>query len=269
MLEKEAIHRCQPFKDDTMNFTVKENSPNGTQIGSIPAGSTVRLLSGDKNGNGVPGLTLGSDNIIRVTDSSELDYERIVSIEPNYFFVITRDNVVTVSVTNDENETLIGTPNDDILRAGFGATLIVGLEGSDQLRGEFSNDILVSGPGADTATGGLGNDRYVFDAPFRGAVDTIADFTNSSRETDLITLDRDIFGKFKRAKFRNKSVSFEEVRSRRAAALSDALIVYNSRGGALFYNQNLTRNGFGPGGGKFAQIGKDLNLTAANFLVQD
>jgi Ca2+-binding RTX toxin-like protein len=255
-----------------MNFTIKENSANGTQIGSVPAGSTIRLLSGDKNNNGVPGLTAGADNIIRVTDASELDYERLINIEPRYFFVVTKngsDDVITVSVTDEANETLLGTPGNDVLQSGFGATLIIGLEGTDQLRAEFSDDILVSGPGADSLTGSAGDDRFVFDAPFKGNVDVVTDFANGVREADVIVLDRDIFGKLKRAKFRDKELSFEQVEGRRAAAQSDALFVYNSRGGALIYNQNQGRNGFGPGGGKFAQLTKGLELSSADFLVQD
>jgi Ca2+-binding RTX toxin-like protein len=255
-----------------MNFTIKENSANGTQIGSVPAGSTIRLLSGDKNNNGVPGLAVGADNIIRVTDASELDYERVINVEPNYYFVVTKngaDDVINVNITDETNETLLGTPGDDVLRSGFGATLIIGFEGTDQLRAEFSDDILVGGPGADTLTGSAGNDRFVFDAPFKGATDVITDFASGVRESDLIVLDRDIFGKLKRAKFRNKELSFEQVEGRRAAATSNALFVYNSRGGALLYNQNQGRNGFGPAGGKFAQLTKGLDLSSADFLVQD
>lgn len=250
-----------------MNFTVKENTAKGTAVGTLPTGSSIRLLSGDKNNNGTPGLALDADNVIRVNDASELDFERLINIEPNYYFLLTRsgaDEVVTVTVTNEENETLLGTPGDDVLRSGFGATLIIGLEGNDQMQADFSDDILVSGPGADALTGGGGDDRFVFDAPIRSGIDTITDFINNSREKDLIVLDRDIF-----TRLRRKELSFEEVRSRKAAKASSALFVYNSRSGALFYNQNQSKGGFGRAGGRFALLGKDLELSAATFLVQD
>ncbi|WNZ27514.1 hypothetical protein HJG54_32070 [Leptolyngbya sp. NK1-12] len=57
------------------------------------------------------------------------------------------------------------------------------------------------------------------------------------------------------------------MQNNRQAAKSNALIVYNTRNGNLFYNANGSRAGFGEGG-NFALLSGKPAMTAAHFLVQ-
>ncbi|MBW4657392.1 MAG: hypothetical protein KME15_01865 [Drouetiella hepatica Uher 2000/2452] len=249
-----------------MDFKVRENSPDGTVVGTVPASAQVRILSNDRNGNGVPAFTVGADSVIRVTDSSELDFDRLFS-DRNYSFLIAKDgadDILTVTVEDIQGETFLGTAGNDVLRSGFGSATLTGFGGNDQLTGTFEIDTLIGGAGIDTLTGDLGSDLFVFDAPIRSGADVITDFTRGGRELDRIVLDRDIFTKLK-----TKKLSFAKVKGAKAARLSKALVVYDSRSGSLFYNSNAASRGFGSDGGKFAQLSSGLPLSIQSFLVQN
>ena len=60
---------------------------------------------------------------------------------------------------------------------------------------------------------------------------------------------------------------FAVVNSAEEAALSDALIVYGSNTGALYYNPNGSAEGFG-NGAQFATIEGAPTLTADDFILQ-
>ena len=249
-----------------MDFTIKENSPNGTVVGSVPTGSKVRILSNDRNGNAVPAFTIGADNIIRVTDSSELDYE-ILFADRVYNFLIAKDgadDITTVKVEDVSNERYLGTAGNDVIQSGFGSATLMGFDGNDQLTGTYEVDSLIGGSGSDTMTGGLGSDSFVFDAPIRSGIDVITDFTYGGREFDKIVLDKDVFTKLK-----TKKLSFAKVKGAKAAKLSKALVVYDSKSGSLFYNSNAASRGFGSDSGKFAQLSSGLALTGQSFIVQN
>lgn len=247
-----------------MNFTIKENSANGTIVGVLPAEFALSLLDADKNHDNIPAFSISSDNVIRVADSKELDFEKLFAGRSYQVLVAQNgpDDIINITVEDDPDEKFLGTPGDDSLRSGWGKATLSGFGGNDQLIGTFEEDTLAGGAGSDVLTGGSGSDTFVFDAPLRSGVDVVTDFVNAGREADKISLDKTTFTKLK------KNFSFEQVRGGQAARLSDALIVYNARSGALIYNANQDDPGFGRGGGKFAQISRGLTLTAKDFLVQ-
>jgi Ca2+-binding RTX toxin-like protein len=127
--------------------------------------------------------------------------------------------------------------------------------------GQGGNDVLVGGAGFDSLTGGEGKDTFVFDIDqvfdlTLIGVDEISDF---NAKQDKLQIDRTTFTKVKK-------LSFETVETARQARRSKALIVYNERFGALIYNENGAKNGFG-NGGQFASLSDGLNLTVKNFSV--
>lgn len=155
-----------------------------------------------------------------------------------------------------------GTQYDNLVTGNDAANSLVGHVGNDVLTGGGGQDRLVGGEGSDILTGGLEADQFVFDtnARFNRAtigIDTIIDFTPG---TDKITLDRTTF------KLPRK-VYFDSVRNLAQAKSSDAVITYIRSTGALFYNQNAEKRGFGTGG-QFADLANGLNLAARDILIQ-
>jgi Ca2+-binding RTX toxin-like protein len=164
------------------------------------------------------------------------------------------------------NDTLNGAAGDDILEGGEGNDLLLGGEGNDLLLGGEGNDFLQGGAGSDQLKGGAGRDTFAFGGAglsfgsiardrlinFNSAEDTIA--LSQATFTDLVSL-----GGLTLTPFAVVSSSSE-------AARSDALVVYNSSSGALFYNQNGRAGGLGTGG-VFAQLTGLPDLTVSNFSV--
>ena len=158
--------------------------------------------------------------------------------------------------TGAGNDTLIGGDGDDILNGGAGDDILDGVNG---------NDVLNGGTGSDTLTGGLGNDRFVFDigAPFDNqtiGIDTITDFTKG----DKIVLDRTTFTNLKVGRL--NVADFAIVKNLSQAKKSAASFTYIRKSGALFYNENGAKAGFGKGS-QFAALASGSNITVRDFTV--
>ncbi|XPM58949.2 MAG: hypothetical protein EDM05_015640 [Leptolyngbya sp. IPPAS B-1204] len=154
-----------------------------------------------------------------------------------------------------------GTALDDVLLGDDANNSLAGNAGNDAIEGLDGDDLLVGGAGFDTLTGGGGKDTFGFGIgqAFNRALIGVDQVTDFGVREDKIQIDRTTFTKV-------KNLSFESVENLRQARRSDALIVYNERSGALIYNENGARNGFG-NGGQFALLTDGLNLTARNFSV--
>ncbi|MBM6594013.1 FG-GAP-like repeat-containing protein [Microvirga pudoricolor] len=140
------------------------------------------------------------------------------------------------------------------------AAYLWGTAYKDNLKGDSGNNKLVGGGGNDILTGGKGKDAFVFDALLKRNADTIKDF---SVKDDSIWLENAIF----------QGVGWGTPANPRLMAADqfklygdegDAKIIYNKASGGLFYDAD----GSGDGGMiKFAQVAKNLKLTAADFYV--
>lgn len=166
---------------------------------------------------------------------------------------------------NELNNTIAGDANRNTLK---------GLDGKDTLTGGLGDDILIGGNGTDTISGNGGNDSYVFDtgAAFNSStigLDIITQFINTGLEADKLVLDKTTFTELKSIAGSGFSVAgeFAVVGSSSAAAISSALITYDSSTGLLSYNQNGTASGFGTGG-KFASLSDRPSLSAVDFSIQ-
>ena len=158
------------------------------------------------------------------------------------------------------NDFLTGDAEANDLFGNVGADLLSGLDASDQLDGGGGNDRLSGGAGADQLTGGADADSFVFDAAIKpkGANhDAITDFSSVE---DTILLDNAIFRKLKIDGTVSTKVFFE---GKKAHDDNDR-IIYNEKNGALTYDKNGDDKG---GAVKFAVLQKDLDLSAADFLV--
>ncbi|GAB4238864.1 MAG: hypothetical protein Kow00121_65680 [Elainellaceae cyanobacterium] len=168
------------------------------------------------------------------------------------------------SFTGDENSNrFTGGAGADTLTGGDGGDLLVGGLDGDTIAGEGGRDRITGGAGNDTVLGGTAQDQFIFDidAAFQRrtiGTDVIEDF---NRRQDRLVLDRTTFKKLE------QKVSFATVTNRKEAKTSDALVTYVRSTGALFYNENGAKQGFGQGG-QFADLTNGLALTARNFIVQ-
>jgi Ca2+-binding RTX toxin-like protein len=135
-----------------------------------------------------------------------------------------------------------------------------GVAGSDRLNGGGGSDLLDGGLAADTLTGGAGEDTFRFSTALgNGNVDWIQDF---NVRNDTILLDNLIF----------ESVGGDGALAlgafhRSAAGVAhdgDDRIVYDTDSGALFYDADGTGQS---GAIQFARLSKNLNVSAADFIV--
>jgi Ca2+-binding RTX toxin-like protein len=148
---------------------------------------------------------------------------------------------------------LVGTGNSE-------NNVLYGNTGNNTLNGARGTDILIGGAGSDSFIFDLG---IAFDAAQMG-IDTIADFSLS----ETIVLGKNTFTALTSNVGNGFSINseFAIINSGGTADTSNALIVYNSSTGDLFYNQNGAAAGFGTGG-QFAWINTTSALEATNFRI--
>ena len=152
--------------------------------------------------------------------------------------------------------------DDELYGPGHGGTLdgqggndeLWGWTGNEIIKGGAGNDALGGGPGFDHLSGGSGKD--VFWVYEETAADRIMDF---SVKDDTVALDIDYFGTLGLG-----FVAKAEFHVGKKAATASQHLIYDKATGGLFYDAD------GNGAAaqvKILQIGKDLALTAHDFIV--
>ncbi|NES03041.1 MAG: S8 family serine peptidase [Okeania sp. SIO2F4] len=162
------------------------------------------------------------------------------------------------------NDSLYGQDGDDVLEGRLGFDHLFGGDGNDKMNGGQGRDRFNGGRGDDVLTGGASIDRFIFatnqefDSDDIG-VDEITDFVVGR---DKILLDRTTF-----TAINDIEVEFATVTDNNAAATSEAVIVYNTNNGQLFYNTNGSADGFGDGG-QFATLSNQALLEVDDFIIR-
>jgi Ca2+-binding RTX toxin-like protein len=181
---------------------------------------------------------------------------------------------LTLGGLNAGNIDGTGNKLDNTINGSGSDNTLQGKDGKDTLTGGLGNDILVGGTGTDVLSGNGGNDRFTFDtgAAFDSTtigLDQVKDFINFGLEHDRIVLDKTTFTALKSVAGDGFSVAseFASVGSFSDVGTSNALIVYDSSTGGLFFNQNGAAAGFGTGS-QFASISGHPALSAADFVIQ-
>ncbi|NEN89403.1 MAG: DUF4347 domain-containing protein [Okeania sp. SIO3H1] len=187
------------------------------------------------------------------------------------------------------NDTINGRGGDDQIIGSRGSDFLYGKDGDDTLEGRQDNDFLfggngndsliggqgrdrvLGGAGDDTLTGGASIDRFIFNTtqeftPADFGIDTITDFVP---QQDIILLDKSTFTAITSDSGTGFSVDaeFAIVSSDSDAETSEAVIVYNSNNGKLFYNANGTEPEFGSGG-EFANLTNTASISEDDFLLR-
>ncbi|NEN89364.1 MAG: hypothetical protein F6K48_10855 [Okeania sp. SIO3H1] len=169
------------------------------------------------------------------------------------------------------NDRLFGSSGDDILLGRLGSDVLLGGSGNDTLEGGQGRDRLNGGPGNDVLTGGGSIDRFIFatNEPFQTQDVGIDEITDFSVQQDIIILDLTTFTAISSQSGTGFSIAgeFATVTNDQDAATSDAVIVYNSSNGNLFYNPNGSNPGFGSGS-QFATLTNTPSLEVEDFLLR-
>lgn len=159
-------------------------------------------------------------------------------------------------IGTSKSDTLHGTSGNDIIRGLNGNDRIYGGAGQDIIDGGNGNDWISGGTGADILTGGKGKDKFIFDAPFLDAIDTITDFLPRD---DMIYMDNTIFAGLKPGKLDPSAFHIGA-----AAQDNTDCIIYDDNSGALYFDID------GAGGmhaQQFAQLTPELSLTHTDFYI--
>ena len=272
--------------------SVAENSASGTLVGSV--------LGSDPNVNETLTYTLADDaggrfalvgDQLVVANGALLDYEtatsHVVAVTVTDPTGLSYTGNLTIAVTDVQealppppppfDETLIGGAGADKIRGGAGDDRLEGHNGADRLVGGAGDDQLAGGLGRDVLTGGSGADVFVFDTKVGGTnVDRVTDFNTRA---DSIYLDGAMFRGLGAASLADGSggsnpfgagvgdpfgLAKDAFHVGARAADAEDRIVYDRKSGALYYDPD------GTGAAaqiKFAVLGKNLKLTAADFFV--
>ncbi|MFV0301499.1 MAG: M10 family metallopeptidase C-terminal domain-containing protein [Paracoccus sp. (in: a-proteobacteria)] len=135
-----------------------------------------------------------------------------------------------------------------------------GEAGNDRLSGDSGSDLLDGGLGADTLTGGTGEDSFRFSTELGAQnIDRITDFDVAE---DVILLDLQRFTEVGA----EGVLSFGAFHSSRAGTAQDAndRIIYDTNDGTLSYDADGSGEGESV---QFAQLGRNLGLSAEDFLI--
>ncbi|NER06157.1 MAG: calcium-binding protein, partial [Okeania sp. SIO3C4] len=168
-----------------------------------------------------------------------------------------------------ENDTIFGGAGNDTLIGRLGNDRMLGGSGEDTLSGGQGRDRINGGADDDTLTGGASIDRFIFAAndEFSQVSLGIDEITDFNPEQDLILLDLTTFTEITTSSGEDIGDEFEIVESNGDAASSEAIVVYNSTNGALFYNANGSDGGFGDGG-QFATLTGSPTISAEDFVIR-
>jgi Ca2+-binding RTX toxin-like protein len=233
--------------NDTMGGGDGKDALNGGDGDDIMAGDTGNDLLNGGAGNDIMEGGAGNDlyYIDSLKDSPfELSNRGIDTIRSSITYALKNgfENLILIG-KSEINAT--GNALNNTLTGNVGINKLIGGAGADKLIGGLSNDIL---------TGGAGKDIFRFEDRSK---DTIKDF---SVKDDTIQLENSSFTKLAKLGVLNAA----NFKIGAGAADSNDFIVYNSKTGALFYDDN------GNGAGHSTQIaiiGTHLALTNADFVI--
>lgn len=154
---------------------------------------------------------------------------------------------------------------DELIKDTIFDGFVIGTTGKDKITGTSNADILAGGLKKDKLRGGKGSDGFMFDhtvAFGKKNADVILDFNPS--DGDRILIDHEDFdgvapGKVDLAVFTSKK-EFKKL------SKTIAPILYDSRKGLLYLNENHEVKSLGDGG-VFAQLKGAPDINADNFIV--
>lgn len=157
------------------SHTIAENSQGGTIVGQL-------MVTDPDNNDTISYAITGGDGaalfevngeFLQVIQNANLDFEQqenyTVSIQATDQAGLTTSADLTITLTDvQEDSTIVGTINNDILNGTSGDDVIDALAGDDQIFAGAGDDILIGGTGADQLDGGAGNDTVDYSGSTSG-----------------------------------------------------------------------------------------------------
>lgn len=175
-------------------------------------------------------------------------------------------------IGRDGSDFLFGKDGDDVLEGRPGFDFLFGGSGNDQLSGGIGRDRLNGNSGNDILTGGASKDKFIFNTnrEFNSADIGVDEITDLVSAQDKIILDRSTFTAIESTAGNGFSINteFATVSTDAEAATVNAVIVYNTTNGNLFYNANGDSDGFGVGS-QFATLSNVVSLEADDFTIRN
>ncbi|MDJ0517496.1 MAG: DUF4347 domain-containing protein [Trichodesmium sp. MO_231.B1] len=296
--DNDAIEIVDIFASDNAEVVINpDNTLTYTPNNGFAGEDIIFYAIQDSNGsvdNNIVTVTVRPDGILREGND---DNDFINGSEGNDTYIGRGGNDLIRSHGGDDSlsggpgeDTLEGGADDDNMNGGSGSDRMFGVSGDDLLIGRPGNDILLGGEGDDTLEGGIGRDRlnggpgndqlsgggsidrFIFNTnqEFKTedvGIDTITDFSKTQR--DIILLDLRTFTAINSDPGTGFSIAteFVTVTDDESAENSNAVIVYNSENGNLFYNPNGSEAGFSDGG-QFATLTNTPELEAGDFFLR-
>jgi Ca2+-binding RTX toxin-like protein len=187
---------------------------------------------------------------------AQIEVLRLSGVSSKKSANLTGSDIANEILGHTGTNTLRGLGGNDLIKASSGDDRVEGGSGDDTIHGGSGNDKLYGGPS-------IGKDVFVFDAALSRTknVDRIYDF---NPKYDSIQLENKVFTKL--GKGSAKGVKFKPdmfVKSTQAQDREDR-IIYDSKTGALYYDQDGTGS---KAQVKIATLSKKLKLTHADFFV--
>ncbi|MBF9195623.1 hypothetical protein [Microvirga terrestris] len=219
---------------------------------------TYRVRSGDvvTENAGAGRDTVLTSSSYTLSASAEVEVLKLSGVSSKRSGNLTGSDTANEIAGHTGKNTLKGQGGNDVLKASSGNDMLYGGSGSDKLYGGTGNDKLYGGTGA-------GKDVFVFDTrPSKSTnVDRIYDF---STKYDSIQLEDKIFTKL--GKGSSKGVKFKADMFVQGTSAQDAedRIIYDSKTGALYYDQDGTG---AKAQVKIATIGNKTKLYYHDFFV--
>jgi Ca2+-binding RTX toxin-like protein len=179
------------------------------------------------------------------------------------------DQRVNVTVENVAGIVFKGTGKPDTKNGTDEEDVLSGAGKNDRLDGKGGNDILNGGAGKDVLTGGDGEDIFLFDTKFATkkavqAAEKNADKIMSfSVEDDMFHLSASVF----KNTGHDGIVTLDDFTINTTGKATDELdrIIYESDTGKLYFDMDGSKKSHDAL--LFATIGKNLDLTADNFMI--
>ncbi|NIX76034.1 calcium-binding protein [Microvirga terricola] len=247
------------------SVTVYGMAGNDVIIGSAQAdyldgGSGSDVLQGG-GGNDTYLVDVASDVVVELAGGG---YDTVYA-STNYVLGSRMEVEVLCAAGGSASISLTGSETNNTIIGNDGANRLEGKGARDVIRGGAGNDRIDGGLHSDTLDGGAGRDIFVFSTKIDKKKTNVDKIVKFNVKDDSIHLENAIFKALGKGSVKKPvKLKADMFTIGKAATDENDRIIYDKKTGALYYDAD----GSGSGAAlMFAQLDKNLKLTAADFFV--